>query len=96
MQTQVRPGEEKKLMIEAAYFISSVDHDVRATEKAGDGRGMGVEKTLLGLGYTITAPVDLHKFRQLALHSRGQRRCKEAICIGSGVICYSRSDPSLG
>ena len=48
-------------------LIARADHDMRSAEKAGDGRGVGMKQTLLHLGNTISAPVDLHVLGKIAL-----------------------------
>ena len=54
-------------MVGNAHLITSLQDDMRATEEARYRVRVRVEETLLDLGDTVSAPVDLHEFGELAL-----------------------------
>ena len=50
-----------------AHLIASLQDDMRTTKEARYGVRVRVEETLLDLGDTVSAPVDLHELGELAL-----------------------------
>ena len=49
------------------HLIASLQYDVRAAQEARYGLRVRVEETLLDLGNTVSAPVDLYELGELAL-----------------------------